>query len=272
MLGLITFVLLSTLVLGQGTFEKCYQDGLCLGHLIEVQEGFNSIRDCVNKCREIETCKFASFNSKYLTCTLSRACQQVVLTGSNYQHSKVDCHHKILIFGGLNEPEPNFEIFSLENPDITCHITDTIGSRSYTIHGLVKGKPTLCGGRNPSTGLPQGSCFQYDDVQNTFVQSDDLHTAVYNTGFAPRKDSILITGGNFDGGVTGTTNVVQIVGETMTWNMPKRIIGHCMAIMEGLNSILYSNDPNEIPLTDFEAAADMPYDTDIPEGNEVNKV
>ena len=45
-----------------------------------------------------------------------------------------------------------------------------------------------------------------------------------------------------------------------------------MAIMEGLNSILYSNDPNEIPLTDFEAAADMPYDTDIPEGNEVNKV
>ena len=40
-----------------------------------------------------------------------------------------------------------------------------------------------------------------------------------------------------------------------------------MAIMEGLNSILYSNDPNEIPLTDFEAAADMPYDTDIPEGN-----
>ena len=39
-----------------------------------------------------------------------------------------------------------------------------------------------------------------------------------------------------------------------------------MAIMDGLNSILYSNDPDEIPLTDFEAAADMPYDTDIPEG------
>ena len=45
-----------------------------------------------------------------------------------------------------------------------------------------------------------------------------------------------------------------------------------MAIMEGLNSILYSNDPNEIPLTDFEAAADMPYDTDIPEGNIVHIV
>ena len=40
-----------------------------------------------------------------------------------------------------------------------------------------------------------------------------------------------------------------------------------MAIMESLNNILYSDDPDEIPLTDFEAAADMPYDTDIPEGD-----
>ena len=45
------------------------------------------------------------------------------------------------------------------------------------------------------------------------------------------------------------------------------ITGSAMAIMEGLNSILYSDDPSEIPLTDFEKAADMPYDTDIPEGN-----
>ena len=44
------------------------------------------------------------------------------------------------------------------------------------------------------------------------------------------------------------------------------ITGSAMAIMEGLNSILYSDDPSEIPLTDFEKAADMPYDTDIPEG------
>ena len=37
--------------------------------------------------------------------------------------------------------------------------------------------------------------------------------------------------------------------------------------MQSLNNILYSNDPNEIPLTDLEAAADLPYDTDIPEDN-----
>ena len=44
--------------------------------------------------------------------------------------------------------------------------------------------------------------------------------------------------------------------------------GSAMAVMEGLNSILYSNDPDEIPLTDFERAAEMPYDTDIPEGED----
>ena len=49
------------------------------------------------------------------------------------------------------------------------------------------------------------------------------------------------------------------------------ITGSAMAIMGGLNSILYSNDPNEIPLTDFQAAADMPYDTDIPEGKFIRK-
>ena len=44
------------------------------------------------------------------------------------------------------------------------------------------------------------------------------------------------------------------------------VTGSVMAIMEGINSILYSNDPNAIPLTDFEKASDLPYDTDIPEG------
>ena len=45
------------------------------------------------------------------------------------------------------------------------------------------------------------------------------------------------------------------------------ITGSAMAIMDGLNNILYSDDPTQIPLTDFEAAADLPYDTDIPEGD-----
>ena len=46
--------------------------------------------------------------------------------------------------------------------------------------------------------------------------------------------------------------------------------GSVMAIMEGLNNIIYSNDPDNIPLTDFEAAIDLPYDTDIPEGEDVD--
>ena len=31
-----------------------------------------------------------------------------------------------------------------------------------------------------------------------------------------------------------------------------------------MNSILYANDPSQLPITDFEAAAYLPYDTDIP--------
>ena len=120
MLCLVIFILCSTLAFGEDLTEKCYHDGLCLGHLIEVQKSdpdhdeFNSIADCVNKCREVSGCKFTSFNSKQLTCTFSRACSQVVLKGSNYQHSNVDCRpkivHKILIVGGNDAPEPNIEI------------------------------------------------------------------------------------------------------------------------------------------------------------------
>ena len=43
-------------------------------------------------------------------------------------------------------------------------------------------------------------------------------------------------------------------------------LNHVFSI-QSLNNILYSNDPDEIPLTDIEAAADLPYDTDIPEDN-----
>ncbi len=38
---------------------------------------------------------------------------------------------------------------------------------------------------------------------------------------------------------------------------------------QSLNNILYSNDPNEIPLADFERAYDMPYDTDVSEDSEI---
>jgi hypothetical protein len=47
-------------------------------------------------------------------------------------------------------------------------------------------------------------------------------------------------------------------------------IGAVGAILQGLSSILYSNDPNEIPLTDFEAAADLPYDTEILTGDDAD--
>lgn len=45
------------------------------------------------------------------------------------------------------------------------------------------------------------------------------------------------------------------------------VSGSVMSIMENLNSILYADDPDQIPLTDFEKAKNMPYDTDIPPDN-----
>lgn len=36
------------------------------------------------------------------------------------------------------------------------------------------------------------------------------------------------------------------------------------SVFESLNSVLYNDDPNLISPTDFEAAASLPYDTDIP--------
>ena len=41
-------------------------------------------------------------------------------------------------------------------------------------------------------------------------------------------------------------------------------------LLKSLNGVLYTNDPSQIPITDFEAAASLPYDTDIPEGAEIN--
>jgi hypothetical protein len=38
-----------------------------------------------------------------------------------------------------------------------------------------------------------------------------------------------------------------------------------VSIMDSLVDILYNNDPNEIPPADYEAAINMPYDTDIPD-------
>ena len=39
------------------------------------------------------------------------------------------------------------------------------------------------------------------------------------------------------------------------------------SLLQSLNNVLYNNDPDDIPITDLDAAASLPYDTDIPEVN-----
>ena len=41
----------------------------------------------------------------------------------------------------------------------------------------------------------------------------------------------------------------------------KNLLSSTVAIAESINDVLYYNDPEAIPLTDFERAQDMPYDT-----------
>ena len=42
---------------------------------------------------------------------------------------------------------------------------------------------------------------------------------------------------------------------------------HSLSIyFQSLNSILMASDASELPVTDFEAASSLPYDTDIPDG------
>ena len=36
--------------------------------------------------------------------------------------------------------------------------------------------------------------------------------------------------------------------------------------IKSLNIVLYSNDPDDLPLTDLDGAASLPYDTNIPDG------
>ena len=84
MRGLMRFLVIFP-ILTSSFGEECNQNGLCLGHLIEVQESvdneneFNTITDCVRKCRSVSGCQFASFNSNYKTCTMSRACSKIRL-------------------------------------------------------------------------------------------------------------------------------------------------------------------------------------------------
>ncbi len=36
-----------------------------------------------------------------------------------------------------------------------------------------------------------------------------------------------------------------------------------------MNNVLYANDPDNLPITDFDNAASMPYDTDISEQSDI---
>ena len=191
MLCLFLFFLCSTTAFGEELIEKCYHDGLCLGHLIEVQESatneFNTLSDCLEKCKQIEDCKFVSFNSRHKTCTYTKACHKVVLKNSIYQYSSIGCNHNIVIIAGRTKqhptiPDPLVEILSLDLAE--CQDKNgLIGGLHYSsAQGLINGLPTICGGMSsPSPSPIRSTCYQYDNnqVSNVLVDIGHLPTATY---------------------------------------------------------------------------------------------
>ena len=225
--------------------EECNRNGLCLSHLIEVQEsvnnenGFNSITDCVHSCRSVSGCQFASFNSNYKTCTMSRACSKIVLTKSDYRHSHVNCNYKILVVGGHGDPnpDPSINVLSLKGND-TCQISNvTIGNPISSAIGLMNDLPTICGGYYAGSRTVRDSCYMYNVGQNEFVQLTwKLRTGVRSAGFARWRNSFIISGGTANG--NQVVNMVQIPGETQTWTMPIIVAGHCMKPINDSSYIL----------------------------------
>ena len=77
----------------------CFKAGLCLGHLIEVKEGYLTQSDCLQECKQRNGCRFASYHEKARTCTLSKACTQIVLENQSYSHSMVTCEETCNVCG-----------------------------------------------------------------------------------------------------------------------------------------------------------------------------
>ena len=89
-------VLLASKING-ASFETCFHNGLCLGHLIEVQEDVITIEQCVENCKNLGgsgDCKYASFHKNAQTCALTKSCTQVVLQDQPYIYSSATCSRK----------------------------------------------------------------------------------------------------------------------------------------------------------------------------------
>ena len=79
------------------SLETCFHNGLCLGHLIEVQEDVITIEQCVENCKNLGgsgDCKYASFHKNAQTCALTKSCTQVVLQDQPYIYSSATCSRK----------------------------------------------------------------------------------------------------------------------------------------------------------------------------------
>ena len=239
-------------------FERCTQEGLCLGHLIEVQKNVQSMEQCTDICRNFKRCKFASFHQTAMTCTLSKACSQVVLKNQPYKHQsptkaskctrkifssttvlKVYSHSyqflavsKILTVGGDASTEEINEITSLDL-NATCgdFPEESFGIGRGAVSGSINDRPTFCGGYGH--GQYPVYCYQYYHESKTFNRSDSikLNTGAFEGAYAQWRDSgIIVVGGRNGAGQEDILDTIQIVteGRTETWNLHEKSLGSCL--------------------------------------------
>jgi hypothetical protein len=78
----------------EAILEKCWKDGQCHGHLIDVHFE-KSKEDCLTSCKNYHGCEWVSFNQDKKFCQMNKACYQV-LPLPDYVVSKKNCIRKYI--------------------------------------------------------------------------------------------------------------------------------------------------------------------------------
>ena len=72
--------------------ELCnLDDGLCINFLLEVTDLVLSKNECYLKCLRNQDCAWYTYNSKFGTCHLNMACNDVVFLNQGFSRSYKDC-------------------------------------------------------------------------------------------------------------------------------------------------------------------------------------
>ena len=128
-----------------------------------------------------------------------------------------------------------------------------------------------------SEALKAGNTLNFNNIDQ-LVTGSSLLSAVAENSAAETETTIDMVGRDeavkmftqMSDGFKGLNTETEYPDTEDLNQFVKNLLSSTVSIAESINDVLYYNDPDAIPLTDFERAADMPYDTDIGEGDMAN--